>query len=187
MLTGSQRAAQKAQTPRVIWFTGVSGAGKSTIAALVEQALHAQGKHTYVLDADIARTGLNRDLGFTAKDRQENVRRLAECARLMLDAGLIVLVTSISPYAQSRLAARDLFAPGQFVEVFVDTPIAVAQQRDPKGLYARYAQGQISQLSGLDAPYEKPTDAELWLDTTQLDAGQCAQQVLLHARMADFD
>lgn len=180
MLTSSQRAAHKAQTPLVIWFTGVSGAGKSTIAALVEQALHAQGKHTYTLDADIARGGLNRDLGFTKGDRQENVRRLAECARLMVDAGLIVLVTSISPYASSRHAARDLFAPEQFIEVFVDTPIAVAQQRDPKGLYARFAQGQISQLSGLDAPYERPAQAELWLDTTQLDASQCAQRVLAH-------
>ncbi len=181
VISASERAAHKAQTPLVIWFTGVSGAGKSTIAALVEQALHAQGKHTYTLDADIARSGLNRDLGFTEADRQENVRRLAECARLMVDAGLIVLVTSISPYARSRHAARDLFAQGQFIEVFVDTPIAVAQHRDPKGLYARYAQGQISQLSGLDAPYERPEQAELLLDTTQLDAASCARLVLAHA------
>jgi adenylyl-sulfate kinase len=178
MLTVVQRAALLQQNPCVVWFTGLSGAGKSTIADLVEVALHQQGKHTYVLDADRVRAGLNRDLGFSPADRQENVRRMAECAYQLADAGLMVLVTSISPYTQSRDDARKLLSAHRFVEVFVDTPVETVRQRDPKGLYARFARGQINQIAGLDAPYERPVSPELTLSTTILSADQCAQQVL---------
>lgn len=185
-LSSAERAAQKLQTPMLLWFTGVSGAGKSTIAALVERHFFERGQHTYVLDADTARAGLNADLGFSAADRAENVRRLAECAKLLLDAGLVVLVTCISPYSQGRLAARKLMAEHRFIEVFVDTPIALAQQRDPKGLYAKYADGQLSQLAGLDAPYERPQRAELVLNTVERNAPDCAAAVVAYV-LADFE
>ena len=184
-LSSAERAAQKLQTPMLVWFTGVSGAGKSTISALVERHLFERGQHTYVLDADTARAGLNADLGFSAADRAENVRRLAECAKLLLDAGLVVLVTSISPYSQGRLAARELMAKHRFIEVFVDTPIAVAQQRDPKGLYAKYADGKLKLLAGLDAPYERPQHAELVLHTVDSSAADCAAAVAAYV-LADF-
>jgi bifunctional enzyme CysN/CysC len=164
----------------LLWFTGVSGAGKSTIAALVERRLFESGQHTYVLDADAARAGLNADLGFTAEDRAENVRRLGECAKLLLDAGLVVLVTSISPYSQGRLAARESMTRYRFIEVFVDTPIAVAQQRDPKGLYAKYADGKLKLMAGLDAPYERPENAELVVETVDRNAADCADAVVAY-------
>ena len=179
-LTAALRAAHKSQTPFLLWFTGVSGAGKSTIAERVECRLFERGLHTYLLDADTARAGLNADLGFSPADRIENVRRLAECAKLMVDAGLIVLVTSISPHAQARLHARQLMVNHRFIEVFVDTPIAVAQKRDPKGLYAKYAKGELVQLAGLDAPYEKPQQAEVVLNTISSNAVDCAAQVVAY-------
>ena len=150
------RAAIKNQEPKLLWFTGLSGSGKSTIADLVEQKLHALGKHTYVLDGDNVRHGLNRDLGFTETDRVENIRRVAEVAKLMVDAGLIVLVTFISPYRRDREEARKKFAPGEFIEIYVDTPLEVAESRDPKGLYKKARKGELKNFTGVDAPYEVP-------------------------------
>src|SRR5690606_37505460 len=148
-----------------LWFTGLSGSGKSTIANLVEKRLLASGQHTYMLDGDNVRHGLNKDLGFTDEDRVENIRRVAEVARLMVDAGLIVLVSFISPFRAERRMAREMFAEGEFLEVFVDTPLAVAEARDVKGLYAKARAGEIRNFTGIDSPYEKPEAAELVLDT----------------------
>jgi bifunctional enzyme CysN/CysC len=159
------RAAAKNQTPKVFWFTGLSGSGKSTIANAFEQKLHAMGKHTYILDGDNVRHGLNRDLGFTETDRVENIRRVAEVAKLMVDAGLIVLVTFISPFRADRNMARSLFKEDEFIEVFVDTPLEVAEQRDPKGLYAKARKGEIKNFTGIDSPYEAPSSAEVVLST----------------------
>ncbi|WP_176041536.1 sulfate adenylyltransferase subunit CysN [Burkholderia stabilis] len=159
------RAVQKAQTPRIVWLTGLSGAGKSTIANLVEKRLHALGRHTYLLDGDNVRHGLNRDLGFTEADRVENIRRVAEVARLMLDAGLITLVSFISPFRAERDMARALVGPDEFVEVFVDTPLAIAEERDPKGLYKKARRGELKHFTGIDSPYEPPGQPELRVDT----------------------
>jgi len=159
------RARIKAQQPRCLWFTGLSGAGKSTIANLVEKRLLAMGHHTYLLDGDNVRHGLNKDLGFTDEDRVENIRRVAEVARLMVDAGLIVLVSFISPFRAERRMARAMFAPGEFLEVFVDTPLDVAERRDAKGLYAKARAGQIRNFTGIDSPYEVPENADITLDT----------------------
>ncbi len=172
------RADAKGQQPSVLWFTGLSGAGKSTIANLVETELHRRGCHTYMLDGDNVRHGLNKDLGFTQADRVENVRRVAEVARLMTDAGLIVLVSFISPFRSERRMARELFAEGEFFEVFVDTPLDVAEGRDPKGLYAKARRGELANFTGIDSPYEPPEHAELQLDTTALSAEECAAQVV---------
>ena len=172
------RAAQKQQAPRCVWFTGLSGSGKSTIANLVERGLVAQGRHTYVLDGDNVRHGLNRDLGFTEADRVENLRRVAEVAKLMVDAGLVVLVSFIAPYARERETARSLFAPGEFVEVFVDTPLAVCEARDVKGLYAKARAGKIPNFTGINAPYERPQSPDLWLDTTAATPEALAQRVI---------
>jgi bifunctional enzyme CysN/CysC len=172
------RAAQKGQTPSVLWFTGLSGAGKSTIANLVETELHRRGCHTYMLDGDNVRHGLNKDLGFTQADRVENIRRIAEVARLMTDAGLIVLVSFISPFRSERRMARELVPDGEFLEVFVDTPLEVAEQRDPKGLYAKARRGELANFTGIDSPYEPPEHPELRLDTTALSAEEGAAQVV---------
>jgi bifunctional enzyme CysN/CysC len=159
------RADAKGQKPAILWFTGLSGSGKSTIANLVEQTLFAQGRHTYLLDGDNVRHGLNRDLGFTDVDRVENIRRVAEAAKLFVDAGLIVLVSFISPFRSERRMARELFAAGEFMEVFVDTPIDVCMTRDPKGLYRKAMDGEIKHFTGIDSPYEPPEQAELMLKT----------------------
>jgi bifunctional enzyme CysN/CysC len=159
------RARIKGQSPRCVWFTGLSGAGKSTIANLVEKRLHALGRHTYILDGDNVRHGLNKDLGFTDEDRVENIRRVAEVAKLMSDAGLIALVSFISPFRSERRLARDLFDEGEFVEVFVDTPLDVAESRDVKGLYAKARAGRIPNFTGIDSPYEVPERPELVLRT----------------------
>lgn len=172
------RARSKAQTPRCVWFTGLSGSGKSTIANLVEKRLHALGHHTYILDGDNVRHGLNKDLGFTDEDRVENIRRVAEVARLMTDAGLIVLVSFISPFRAERRMARELFGPDEFVEVYVDTPLAVAEERDVKGLYAKARAGQIPNFTGIDSPYEAPDAPELVLRTVEQDAEALAQRVI---------
>jgi len=173
-----QRAAQKSQRPRVLWFTGLSGAGKSTIANLVERRLHAQGRHTYLLDGDNVRHGLNRDLGFRDADRVENIRRVAEVAKLMTDAGLIVLVSFISPFRSERRMARELFPAGEFIEVFVDTPLAEAERRDTKGLYAKARRGELSHFTGIDSPYEMPENPELHIDTTSMSAQEAAERVV---------
>ena len=177
------RAAIKGQRPRCVWFTGLSGAGKSTIANLVERGLLARGCHTYLLDGDNVRHGLNRDLGFTDEDRVENLRRVAEVAKLMTDAGLIVLVSFISPFRAERESARALFAPGDFIEVFVDTPLADAERRDAKGLYAKARRGELPHFTGIDSPYEPPADPELRLDTLHADAQALADRVI--ARLLD--
>ncbi|HET8898181.1 MAG TPA: adenylyl-sulfate kinase [Rhodanobacteraceae bacterium] len=172
------RAASMQQAPRCVWFTGLSGSGKSTIANQVERQLHAMGKHTYLLDGDNVRHGLNRDLGFTAEDRVENIRRVAEVARLMVDAGLIVLVSFISPFRSERRMARELFAPGDFVEVFVDTPLDVCEQRDVKGLYAKARAGELRNFTGIDSPYEAPANPELQLPTERESVDALARRVV---------
>ena len=172
------RASSLGQVPRCVWFTGLSGSGKSTIANLVEKKLQALGKHAYILDGDNVRHGLNRDLGFTDADRVENIRRVAEVAKLMTDAGLIVLVSFISPFRAERRLARALFGEGEFIEVFVDTPLEVAESRDSKGLYAKARAGQIPNFTGIDSPYEAPEAAELNLDTVNQSAESLAEQVV---------
>jgi len=172
------RAAMKAQSPRCIWFTGLSGSGKSTIANRVEQKLLASHHHTYALDGDNVRHGLNKDLGFTEADRVENIRRVAEVAKLMVDAGLIVLVSFISPFRSERDMARALFAEGEFVEVFVDTPLELCEQRDVKGLYAKARAGQLPNFTGISSPYEAPLNPELHLHTEQYNIDALADTVL---------
>ncbi|HNN97760.1 MAG TPA: sulfate adenylyltransferase subunit CysN [Pseudomonadota bacterium] len=171
------REAQKLQRARCLWFTGLSGSGKSTIANLVEKRLHAAGMHTYLLDGDNVRHGLNRDLGFTEADRVENIRRVAEVARLFVDAGLIVLVSFISPFRSERAFARSRFAAGDFVEIFVDTPLATCEGRDPKGLYKKARTGQLKNFTGIDSPYEPPEAPELRIDGSQVSALAAAEQV----------
>jgi bifunctional enzyme CysN/CysC len=171
------RATSKGQQPTCLWFTGLSGAGKSTIANLVERKLHALGYHTYLLDGDNVRHGINKDLGFTPEDRVENIRRIAEVAHLMVDAGLIVLVSAISPYRSERRSARELFAEGEFMEVFVDAPLAICEERDPKGLYRKARAGEIRNFTGIDAPYERPESPDVHLLTEGRRAEQMAEQV----------
>jgi bifunctional enzyme CysN/CysC len=177
-VTPEARAAIKRQRPRLLWFTGLSGAGKSTIANLVEKKLHALGRHTFLLDGDNIRLGLNRDLGFSDADRAENVRRVGETARLMLDAGLIVLAAFISPFRAERRMVREMLAEDDFVEVFVDVPLAVAERRDPKGLYAKARDGRIPNFTGIGSPYETPEAPEIQIDTTQLSAEDAAEEVV---------
>ena len=172
------RAAAKHQAARCVWFTGLSGAGKSTIANILEKRLHAAGKHTYLLDGDNVRHGLCRDLGFTEADRVENIRRVAEVAKLMVDAGLIVLVSFISPYRSERRLARTLFAEGEFVEVFVDASIEVCERRDSKGLYAKARRGELKNFTGIDSAYEPPESPEIHLSTSNSDAESCATAIL---------
>jgi bifunctional enzyme CysN/CysC len=176
------RARLKGQRACVLWLTGLSGAGKSTIANIVEKQLAASGRHTYLLDGDNVRHGLNKDLGFTAQDRVENIRRVAEVSRLMVDAGLIVLVSFISPFRSERRMARDLFAPGEFLEVFVDTPLAEAERRDVKGLYRKARRGELKNFTGIDSPYEAPEAAEIHIDTTVMTPEQAAASII--ARLA---
>jgi bifunctional enzyme CysN/CysC len=172
------RAAAKSQKGRVIWLTGLSGAGKSTIANLVEKRLHALGRHTYLLDGDNVRHGLNRDLGFTEEDRVENIRRVAEVSKLMVDAGLIVLTAFISPFRSERRMAREILADGEFIEVYVQTPLAVAESRDVKGLYKKARAGELKNFTGVDSPYEEPEYPELIVDTTTLSAVDAAERIV---------
>jgi len=174
----ASRAAQKGQRPCALWFTGLSGAGKSTIANLVEKRLFALGRHTYLLDGDNVRHGLNKNLGFTEADRVENIRRAAEVAKLMVDAGLIVLTAFISPFAADRAMARSLFAAGEFVEIHVDTPLHVAEQRDVKGLYRKARRGELRNFTGIDSPYEVPQEPELRVDTVDRTADEAADLVV---------
>jgi bifunctional enzyme CysN/CysC len=163
-LTKQTRARLKGQRPAVVWFTGLSGAGKSTVANLVEKRLHEKGFHTYLLDGDNVRHGLNSDLGFTDADRTENIRRVAHVAALMADAGLIVLACFISPFRADRQLARELLGEAEFIEVHLDLPLAVAEARDHKGLYAKARRGELPHFTGIDSPYERPESPELRLD-----------------------
>ena len=181
-VTKPLRAALKGQKPAVLWLTGLSGAGKSTIANLVEKRLAAEGRHTYLLDGDNVRHGLNKDLGFTEQDRVENIRRVSEVARLMVDAGLIVLVSFISPFRAERGAARALFGEGEFLEVFVDTSLAEAERRDVKGLYGKARRGELKNFTGIDSPYEVPEKPELRIDTQQVSAEQAADLIVEQMR-----
>ena len=174
----SARAELKHQRPTVLWFTGLSGAGKSTIANIVERKLHAQGRHTYLLDGDNLRHGLNSDLGFTTADRVENVRRTAEVAALMADAGLIVLVALISPYRAERRLARELIGEGAFVEVCVDTPLADAESRDRKGLYSKARRGELPNFTGIDDPYEEPEAPDVHIRTPDQTAEEAADAII---------
>jgi bifunctional enzyme CysN/CysC len=178
------RASQKGQRACVLWFTGLSGAGKSTVANLVEKRLHSLGRHTYTLDGDNVRHGLNKDLGFTDVDRVENIRRVAEVSKLMVDAGLIVLVSFISPFRSERRLARELVEQGEFFEVFVDTPLEVAESRDPKGLYKKARRGELKNFTGIDSAYEPPEHPEIHLRTALYSPEEAAEQILNRLRDA---
>ena len=182
-------AALKHQTPAVLWFTGLSGSGKSTIANLVEKKLHLLGRHTFLLDGDNVRHGLNKDLGFTDADRVENIRRVGEVARLMTDAGLIVMTAFISPFRAERKMVREMLPPGEFLEIFIDTPLAEAERRDVKGLYKKARAGQLKHFTGIDSPYEAPEAPELHIDTTKVSADEAAdlivERLLGHTRARD--
>ena len=177
-VTREAHAAQKHQRPAVLWFTGLSGAGKSTIANLVEKKLHGLGKHTFLLDGDNVRHGLNRDLGFTEADRIENIRRVGEVARLMTDAGLIVLTAFISPFRAEREMVRQIMPQGEFIEVHIDTPLAEAEKRDVKGLYKKARAGELKNFTGIDSPYEPPEHPEIRIDTTRMTAEEAAERIV---------
>jgi adenylylsulfate kinase len=177
LLASEDRAALKAQKPRCLWLTGLSGAGKSTLANALELQLNRQGLHTYVLDGDNLRAGLCRDLGMGTECRRENIRRTAEVARLMVDAGLIVIVAAISPFRAERQAARQMFVEGDFIEVYVNTPLAVCAQRDPKGLYRAAREGRIRDFTGIDSPYEAPRHAECEIDTQAMEMGDACRRL----------
>lgn len=183
-ITPTHRAEQKGQQPCLIWFTGLSGSGKSTIANALDRALYQRGLHTFLLDGDNMRHGLNSDLGFSEIDRVENIRRIGEVSKLFTQAGLIVMGAFISPFANDRNLVRSLFKPEQFIEVFVNTPLAVCEARDPKGLYEKARAGELAHFTGIDSPYEQPLEPELSLDTSLLSVSECVQQlvVLLEAK-----
>lgn len=173
-----ERSAIKEQIPFAIWFTGLSGSGKSTIANLVEKKLHSMNRHTYILDGDNVRHGLNRDLGFTDVDRVENVRRISEVTKLMIDAGLITLVSFISPFGAERQQARAIMEEGEFIEVFVDTPVDICQKRDVKGLYERAIRGEVKNFTGITSPYEAPKNPEIILKTVDSTPEESADEVI---------
>lgn len=177
-ITKDDRAKQKNQVPKCIWLTGLSGSGKSTLANALEVALTEQGKHTYLLDGDNVRHGLNKNLGMSDEDRTENIRRVSEVAKLMVDAGLVVITAFISPFRADRDAARALFEDGEFVEVFADAPLAECEKRDPKGLYKKARAGEIKEFTGIDSPYEAPANAEVVINTAEHDIGECVRQLI---------
>jgi len=177
-ITKQQRAKLKNQKPVIIWFTGLSGSGKSTIANALEVELFKIKKHTFLLDGDNIRYGLNKDLGFSKEDRQENIRRVAEVSKLFLDAGLIVITSFISPYKKDRDFARSLVQKDEFIEVFIDTPLEVCKKRDPKGLYKKAKEGLIKEFTGISSPYEKPINPEIHIKTEELGIKKSAQVIL---------
>lgn len=177
-ISKSQRADLKNQKPCLLWFTGLSGSGKSTIANAVDALLFKRGNHTYLLDGDNVRHGLNGDLGFSDQDRVENIRRISEVAKLFVDAGLIVSTAFISPFASDRAMATDMLSEGEFIEVFVDTPIDICEQRDPKGLYKKARAGEIKDFTGIDSDYDIPQSPQIHLKTENLSIEQCAQQIV---------
>lgn len=176
--TKESRAEALRQSPMCVWFTGLSGSGKSTLAALLDEALRDLNKHVYVLDGDNVRHGLNNDLGFSQEDRKENIRRVAEVARLMVDAGLVVIVAFISPFESERAMARSLFDADEFYEVFVDASLQACEKRDPKGLYAKARQGELTEFTGIDSPYEPPQCPEIHVKTTETPTDDCLAQIL---------
>jgi bifunctional enzyme CysN/CysC len=185
-VTRSARAAIKGHPPQAIWLTGLSGAGKSTIANALEARLNAAGVHTMLLDGDNIRHGLNRDLGFSEADRVENIRRIGEAVKLMLDAGLVVITAFISPFRNERDLVRELVPHGEFLEVFVDTPLAVCEKRDPKGLYKRARRGQIPNFTGISQAYEPPSRADLRIDASTMSVAESVQTVLTSLKARGF-
>ncbi|MCP5501514.1 MAG: adenylyl-sulfate kinase [Leptospiraceae bacterium] len=179
-LNKSLRAKIKNQKPCIIWFTGLSGSGKSTLANALEHELFMSGHHTYLLDGDNIRLGLNKDLGFSNHDREENIRRIGEVAKLMLDAGLIVLTAFISPFIKDRNTVRQLVQENEFIEVFVNTPLVVCEERDTKGLYKKARKGEIKGFTGIDSPYEAPMSAELEIRTTEEDLNFSIQRIICY-------
>jgi len=177
-ITKDHRAKQKNQVPKCIWLTGLSGSGKSTLANALEVALTEQGKHTYLLDGDNVRHGLNKNLCLSDEDPTENIRRVSEVAKLMVDAGLVVITAFISPFRADRDAARALFEDGEFVEVFADAPLEECEKRDPKGLYKKARAGEIKEFTGIDSPYEAPANAEVVINTAENDIGECVRQLI---------
>ena len=182
-LTQTERAKIKQQTPMCLWMTGLSGAGKSTLANALEQELNKKGKHTYILDGDNLRHGLNSDLGFTETDRNENVRRAAETAKLMVDAGLIVIVGLISPFKKERDWARSLFKDNQFKEIFISTSLKECEHRDTKGLYEKARRGEVKDFTGIDSLYESPDNPDIMIDTENKTVAECAQFILQKANL----
>jgi adenylyl-sulfate kinase len=174
----TQRESLMGQTGKIIWFTGLSGAGKSTLANALEVQLHEQGKQTFLLDGDVVRQGLNQDLGFSDQDRAENIRRIAHVAKLMMDAGLIVICAFISPFKIERRLARELTEENRFIEVYLNTPMSVCEERDVKGLYQKARSGNLSNLSGIGSEYEPPEHAELTIDTSQESVNQAIEKIL---------
>jgi len=177
-VTRADRATPKNQSPCLLWFTGLSGSGKSTIANALDVALYERGYHTFLLDGDNVRHGLNKDLGFSDEDRVENIRRIGEVSKLFTDAGLIVLSAFISPFSSDRRLVRNLFPAGEFVEVFMDTPLKTCEERDPKGLYEKARAGKIKYFTGIDSPYEEPERAEVRLDTSEMSVEQCVDRLI---------
>ena len=174
----NQRANIKHQKAMCLWLTGLSGSGKSMLANQLERTLHQMGKHTYLLDGDNIRQHLNKDLGFTESDREENIRRISEVAKLMVDAGLIVIVAFISPYQRDRQSARALFNEGDFIEIYMDTPLEVCESRDEKGLYAKARAGQLANFTGISAPYEKPINPEITIDSSKESLEASVEKIL---------
>ena len=178
----SQRSEQKGHKPVILWFTGFSGSGKSTVAGALESALHQQGVHTYLLDGDNVRHGLCKDLGFSDEDRVENIRRVGELSKLMVDAGLVVLTAFISPFQAERDMVRNLVGDGEFIEVFLDTPLDVCEQRDPKGLYKKARAGEIKHFTGIDSDYQVPVNPEVRIDTSANGLEQSVQQLVAYLK-----
>lgn len=185
-ISKSQRALLKNQKPCLLWYTGLSGSGKSTVANAVDALLFARGCHTYLLDGDNVRHGLNGDLGFSDDERIENIRRISEVSKLFVEAGLIVSTAFISPFASDRAIVREKLAKQEFIEVYIDTPIAICEQRDPKGLYKMARAGEIKDFTGIDSNYDIPLNAEVHIKTEQLSIEQCAQQVVDYLLINDF-
>ncbi len=179
-ITRAERSVNKNQKPCLLWFTGLSGSGKSTIANALDVALHKRGYHTFLLDGDNVRHGLCSDLGFSDDDREENIRRVGEVCKLFADAGLIVMSAFISPFTSDRRMVRKLFPAGEFIEVFMDTPLATCEERDPKGLYQKARSGQIKHFTGIDSPYEVPSHPELRLDTSTMSVEECVDTLIAY-------
>lgn len=179
-VTAGDRATQKNQKPCLLWYTGLSGSGKSTVANAVDALLFSKGQHSYLLDGDNVRHGLNGDLGFSDEDRIENIRRISEVAKLFVDSGLIVSTAFISPFESDRALAREKFKQGEFIEVFIDTPLEVCEQRDPKGLYKKARSGEIKHFTGIDSAYEAPSSPEIHVKTADASVAECAEQIVAH-------